>query len=160
MAGAAISTAFGDHGYQLVGEWCDFEESARLTRAAVELGGYRERVIQRWLNKESLDEVSRSCDLTPLRGERLVVLTMDLPGVAWIEVSPGIVQSDLVPFAVRWMTDGFVLCAPERASLLSVDVEEVAGASIIETTLVGGGLGALGANLVARGPKPLRMGSL
>ncbi|MCX5092644.1 hypothetical protein OOK36_27940 [Streptomyces sp. NBC_00365] len=158
-AGEVLSGAFSDHGHQLAGEWCSFQESVRLTKEVEALGGSRERVIQRWLTKENLDEVSRSCDLAALRGERLVALIMDVPGVAWIEVSPDIVQSELVPSAVKWMTDGFILYAPDHASLLSVDVEEVADVSLIETTLVGEGLGTLGVHLIERGPKPLRIGN-
>lgn len=155
----ALSDAFSDHGRQLTGEWCSFQESVRLTREVEALGESRERVIQRWPTKENLDEVSRSCDLVALRGERLVALIMDVPEAAWIEVSPDIVQSELVPSAVKWMTDGFILYAPDHASLLSVDVEEVADVSLIETTLVGEGLGSLGVHLLEHGPQPLRIGN-
>ncbi|WP_027940575.1 hypothetical protein [Amycolatopsis taiwanensis] len=117
----------------------------------------RERVIQRWPAKGYFDEVSRSCELVALREERLVASIMDYPEAAWIEVSPDIVQSELVPSAVKWMTDGFILYAPDRASLLSVDVETVDNVSLIETTLVGEGLGPLRVHLLEHGPNPLRI---
>ncbi|MER5937167.1 hypothetical protein ABT121_07575 [Streptomyces sp. NPDC001928] len=149
---------FSGHGRQLAGEWCSFQESARLTREVEVLGESHERVIQRWLAKENLAEVSRSCDLAALHGERLVALIMDVPEASWLEVSPDTVQSELIPSAAEWMTDGFILYAPDHASLLSVDIEEVADVSLLETTLVGGGLGSLGAHLLDHGPEPLQIG--
>ncbi|MCZ4507301.1 hypothetical protein O3Q52_03585 [Streptomyces sp. ActVer] len=155
----SLFDAFSDHGRQLTGEWCSFPESARLTREVEELGESRERVIQRWPTKGKFDEVSRSCDSFELNGERLLVLIMDAPEAAWIEVSPGIVQSEIIPSAVEWMTDGFILYMPDCASLLSVDVEEVDNVSLIETTLVGEGLGSLGVHFLGHGPEPRRVGA-
>lgn len=75
--------------------------------------------------------------------------------MAWIAASPEVVQFELIPSAVEWMVDGFVLYVANKASLLSVDVEEVAGVSRIETTLIGEGIEPIGAHLLAHGPKPL-----
>lgn len=153
----ALVDTFRGHGRQLAGKWCSFQESARLTSEVESLGESRARVIQRWPAKGNLAEATRSCDLAALRGERLVALIMDAPDTAWLEVSPDTVQSELIPSAVDWMTDGFILYAPDRASLLSVDIEYVADASLLETTLVGEGLGPLGARLLDHGPEPFRI---
>ncbi|WHT16037.1 hypothetical protein N8J89_23195 [Crossiella sp. CA-258035] len=151
----ALFATFEMHGRQLRGEWCDYAESHRLSTEVASIGSSPGRVIQRWVVKERLGEILRSCDLSELREERLVASVLDGPDAAWIAIPLEVFQFELIPSAVEWMTDGFVLFASDRASLLSVDVEEVAGASRIETTVIGEGIEPIGAHLLAHGPEPL-----
>jgi hypothetical protein len=80
---------------------------------------------------------------------------MDVPDAAWIRVSTDVLLNDLVPAAGEWMSDGFIVFDSGSDSLLSIDVEEKHGTSVIETTTIGTGFDRLRDCYLQRGPLPL-----
>jgi len=84
-------------------------------------------------------------------------MVMDQPESAWIEVSAEDLLSEVVPSAGEWLTDGFIMFDPVTSSLVSVDVEEGAGVTFIESTIIGRGFGALRQCFEQFGPEPLQI---
>lgn len=139
-ARADVFAAFTGHGHVFAGEWCDREESERLSRVAERLGPSPARVIQRWPDRRRLAGILGTAGPAEVR-----LLILDFPDAGWARVPAGVVTPGFAR-AVEWMTDGFVVFDPEREALLSVDVE----ARFVETTVIGDGFGFLRA-----GPAPL-----
>jgi hypothetical protein len=154
-ARSALAAAFAEHGRGLAGDWCDLDESHQLTERCEALGPSPSRVIQRWPAKERFLEVTRSCWAAVPSDPDLRVLVMDTPDAAWIRLSADAILADLVPAAGDWMSDGFIVFHSPSDSLLSVDVEERNGFSVIETTIIGGGFDALRQCYAECGPPPL-----
>jgi hypothetical protein len=156
-ARATLSAMFTSHGYQLVGEWCDFEQSTRLSESAARLGPSPTRTIQRWDAKQSFIAAADSCIGALDSFERLYVHIMDAPDAGWIHVPSDHVLSKLARAASEWLTDGFIAFDPESESLLSVDVEEMSGTQFIESTVIGNKLTTLRDYFKERGPQPLEI---
>lgn len=155
LARSSLADAFAEHGHSLVGDWCDLDESTRLTEACRRLGPSPSRVIQRWPTKEQFVEVTLSCGVSGLPGPDLCASVMDAADSEWIRVTTSVLLTDLVPAAGEWMSDGFIVYDSGSDSLLSVDVEEQNGRSVIETTIIGGGFDALRDCYAEYGPSPL-----
>lgn len=151
---SALAGSFREHGQSLVGTWCDFDESTRLTESCTRLGLSPGRVIQRWPTKRQFVEVTMSCGSSGLPGPGLCVSVMDSVDSAWIQVSTDVLLTDLVPAAGEWMRDGFIVFDTESDSLLSVDVEDEGGLSVIETTIIGSGFDIIRDCYALRGPLP------
>lgn len=154
-ARSALVNAFAEHGRSLTGDWCDLDESTQLTESCRRLGPFPSRVIQRWPTKAQFVEVTRSCGAAVLPTTDLCALVMDSPDAAWICLSTDVLLADLVPAAGEWMRDGFIVFDSLSDSLLSVDVEERNGLSVIETTIIGSGFDALRDCYKEYGPSPL-----
>ncbi|HKS98922.1 MAG TPA: hypothetical protein VJT31_05265 [Rugosimonospora sp.] len=152
-----LAETFVDHRHQLSGDWCDFEESARLTADCRSIGQSAGRVIQLWPARRQFADAMGACDLAGMRRSTVFILLMDLPDAGWIRMSVDAVLADLIPAASEWMTDGFIMFDPATASLVSVDVEERRGSPMIETTVIGDGFGRLRECLERVGPPPLRV---
>jgi hypothetical protein len=138
-----------------MGDWCDLDESTQLMESCKRLGLSPSRVIQRWSTKEQFVEVTQSCGAAVLPAPDLCALVMDLPDAAWIRLSTDVLLADLVPAAGEWMRDGFIAFDSASDSLLSVDVEEKHGLSVIETTIIGIGFDGLRDCYAEHGPSPL-----
>jgi hypothetical protein len=119
------------------------------------LGPSPERFIQRWNSKSQFVSVTQSCGVEMSLCRNLHVIVMDVPDAEWIYLTSEIVLADIVPAAGEWMTDGFIMLDRESSSLLSVDVEEKSGRSVIETTVIGEGFRALRGCYERGGPSPL-----
>jgi hypothetical protein len=156
-ARAAIAAEFGSRNQQLIGEWCDFDESMSLSESAERLGSSQGRIIQRWPTKPQLIDALEACGPALRKLGHVYVLIMDLPDAAWIRVSGELLSSELARAAGEWLTDGFIAFDSRKESLLSVDVEERDGESYIETTVIGDGFGELCGCFSERGPSPLRI---
>lgn len=155
LARASLADAFAAHGHSLVGDWCDLDESTWLTEACKRLGPSPSRVIQRWPTKEQFVEVTLSCGASGLPGPDLCASVMDAADSEWIRVTTSVLLTNLVPAAGEWMRDGFIVYDSRSDSLLSVDVEEQNGRSVIETTIIGGGFDVLRDCYAEYGPSPL-----
>lgn len=153
-ARATVTAKFESRGRHLIGEWCDLDESTRLDDGAERLGPTPSRIIQRWPTKQQVVEALEASASSLRQLGDVHVLIMDAPDAKWIRVRGDVVSTDLGPAAGEWMTDGFIVFAPDVASLLSVDIEEEGGVSFIETTLIGEGLGELRSYFAERGPVP------
>ncbi|WP_344897284.1 hypothetical protein [Actinomadura meridiana] len=99
-------------------------------------------------------DATQSCGRSICEFEYVFVSIMDEPDSEWIRVSTPIILDELVPAACEWMTDGFISLEAVTNSILSVDVEEKRGRSIIETTLIGHGFAELLSCLSESGPAP------
>ncbi len=146
---------FVDHHHDLRGDWCDFEESSQLTADCRGIGTSAGRVIQLWPTKKQFVDAVGTCDLAGMQRDAILVLLMDAPDAGWIRMSLDHVLADLVPMAGEWMTDGFIMFDPASSSLISIDVEDRRGVSVIETTLIGDGFSHLRSCLERFGPAPL-----
>jgi hypothetical protein len=154
-ARAEIAAVFETHGHRVVGEWCDFDDSARLTEQAERLGASPARVIQRWEARDDFGDAFTECASLEQPESSVDVIITDAPDAAWIRMPFALVVSELVPAAVDWLTDGFIVVDPGADSLISVDVEERRGVSFIEVTFIGDGFGQLQERLIERGPRVL-----
>ncbi|MGW3994811.1 hypothetical protein ACWEF6_15115 [Amycolatopsis sp. NPDC004772] len=152
-ARAALGAEFASRGRHLIGEWCDFDESTRLSEGAERLGPAPDRMIQRWPTKQRLVEALEAGESSLRRLGDVYVLVLDVPDAEWIRIRGEAVSADLAHAAGEWLTDGFIVFLPWVASLLSVDVEEQGGVSFIETTLIGEGFGELRAYFAEIGPE-------
>jgi hypothetical protein len=153
----AVSASFESRNRELVGEWCEFDESTRLSEGTERLGPSPDRIIQRWPTKLQFIAAVEACGPALRKLDHVYVLIMDSPDAGWIRVRGALVSSELARAASEWLTDGFIAFYPDRESLLSVDVEERGGVSYIETTLIGDGFGELRDCFNERGPSPLRI---
>jgi hypothetical protein len=154
-ARAVVSTVFESHDQRLVGEWCDFEQSVRLTEGAERLGSSPARVIQRWPAGHQLTEILSACAGALGTLNEINVLIMDQPDAGWVRVRADLLSFELARAAAEWMTDGFIAFDPVTESLLSADVEQGSGSTFVETTVIGDGFGGLRQCLREGGPAPL-----
>ena len=122
--------------------WCDYEESSRLTAEVRVVARDDGRVIQKWRGGVGPADLLDAERIPAAAAGHL--LLMDHAAAGWARVSLRSSLPSLVRWAQQSMTDGFTVFLADGASSAGFDVETGSpGERWIETTLIGDGFGWL-----------------